>query len=218
MLRASAQQTRELTMKKDAADHLRESGAEGFRARVDQDIGKANGKARFKIEDIHALFREAYGESYDIEALDATLAVAAAEKLPGDPPWLLYISGAGAGKTETVCSVSSIPNVEIVSTVASEGALLSATSKKARSKQATGGLLRKIGARGMLIIKDFTSILSADCNVRGTVLAALREIHDGRYSRNVGSDGGQTIIWEGRVVIIAACTTAWDAAHGVVAS
>jgi len=205
-------------MKKDAADHLRESGADGVRVRIDKDIAKANGKARYKLEDIHALVREAYGESYDIEVLDATLAVAAAEKLPGDPPWLLIISGPGNAKTETVGSVSSVPNVEIVSTIASEGALLSATSKKARTKQATGGLLRKIGERGILIIKDFTSILSADRNVRGTVLAALREIHDGRYSRNVGSDGGQTITWEGRIVIIAACTTAWDAAHGVVAS
>ena len=201
-------------MKQDAADLMREGGTEGARARLDQDINKA----RSKIEDIHTLFREAYGESYDIEVLDATLAVAAAEKLPGDPPWLLIISGPGNAKTETACSVGAVPNVEIVSTIVSEGALLSATAKKARTKQATGGLLRKIGARGILIIKDFTSILSADRNVRGAVLAALREIHDGRYSRNVGSDGGQTITWEGRIIVIAACTTAWDAAHGVVAS
>ena len=32
-------------MKKDAADHLRESGAEGVRARIDADIAKAKSKA-----------------------------------------------------------------------------------------------------------------------------------------------------------------------------
>jgi hypothetical protein len=46
----------------------------------------------------------------------------------------------------------------------------------------------------------------------------MREIHDGKWERNVGSDGGQTLSWEGRIVVIAACTTAWDQAHAVVAS
>jgi hypothetical protein len=34
--------------------------------------------------------------------------------------------------------------------------------------------LRKIGERGILVIKDFTSILSTDRNVRAAMLAALR--------------------------------------------
>jgi hypothetical protein len=51
---------------------------------------------------------------------------------------------------------------------------------------------------------------------RTTLLAALREIYDGRWTRNVGTDGGQTLTWEGRIVAIGACTTAWDAAHAVI--
>jgi hypothetical protein len=68
----------------------------------------------------------------------------------------------------------------------------------------------------VLVIKDVTSILSADRNVRGMVLAAIREIYDGRWERNVGTDGGQTLTWTGRIVIVGAVTTAWDAAHAVV--
>jgi hypothetical protein len=49
-------------------------------------------------------------------------------------------------------------------------------------------------------------------------LAALREVHDGRWVRTVGVDGGQTLEWSGRIVVIGACTTAWDAAHSVVAT
>ena len=63
----------------------------------------------------------------------------------------------------------------VTSTIASEGALLSAT---ARSQGATGGLLHKIGSRGLLVFKDFTSILAMDRKARGVVLAALREIYD----------------------------------------
>jgi tryptophanyl-tRNA synthetase len=34
----------------------------------------------------------------------------------------------------------------------------------------------------------------------------------------VGSDGGQTLEWKGRVIVIGACTTAWDQAHAVVST
>jgi hypothetical protein len=106
----------------------------------------------------------------------------------------------------------------VTSTIASEGALLSATSRKDRSKTATGGLLRKIGDRGVLVVKDVTSILSAARETRGMVLAAIREIYDGRWERNVGSDGGQTLTWTGRIAVVGAVTTVWDAAHAVVAA
>ncbi len=61
-----------------------------------------------------------------------------------------------------------------------------------------------------------TTILSADRNTRPAVLAALREVHDGHWARNVGSDGGQTLEWRGRLIVIGAVTTAWDTAHAVI--
>src|SRR6516165_2661653 len=76
---------------------------------------------------------------------------------------------------------------------ARKGALLSATSRKSKVKEATGGLLRKLGGNGLLVIKDVTSILSTDRNTRGPVLSAIREIYDGRYRREVGTDGGQIL-------------------------
>jgi len=163
---------------------------------------------------VRRLFQKWLGEDYDTDVLDAVLAAAAAERLPGDPLWLLVISGPGNAKTETVAALAGA-GATITSTIASEGALLSATSAKAKAKGATGGLLRKLGSRGVLVLKDMTTILSADRNVRNAVLAALREIHDGKWERNVGTDGGQTLRWTGRIVVIGAVTTAWDAAHSV---
>ena len=43
----------------------------------------------------------------------------------------------------------------------------------------------------------------------------MREVYDGRWERNVGSDGGQTLTWEGRIAVIGAVTTAWDTHHAV---
>lgn len=175
---------------------------------------KGNGKAR-GIDEVHALFRKHFGKDYDIEAADAVLATAATNKLSGDPPWLMVISGSGNLKTETVNSVSGVERTIAISTIASEGALLSSIKK---AKGATGGLLRQLGDAGTLVIKDFTSIISGDRKARTQILAALREVHDGRWDRSVGISGGMTITWTGRIICIAACTTTWDSAYSVLAA
>ena len=165
--------------------------------------------------EVHSIFKRWFGEAYDTDVIDAVMAAAAAERLAGDPLWLLVISGPGNTKTETVQSLAGC-GAHVSSTISSEGALLSASPRKSRAKTATGGLLRKIGDRGILVIKDVTSILSADRNTRAGVLAALREVYDGRWERNVGTDGGQTLTWTGRIAVVGAVTTAWDVAHAVV--
>jgi hypothetical protein len=169
------------------------------------------------LAEVHKVFSTWLGKDYDLDVLNAVLAAAAAERLEGDPLWLLVISGPGNAKTETVQALAGA-GAHVTSTISSEGALLSATPQRQRAKQATGGLLRKIGDKGVLVIKDVTSILSADRNVRGPVLAAIREIYDGRWERNVGIDGGRTLTWNGRIVVVGACTTAWDAAHVVIST
>lgn len=169
------------------------------------------------LEKAHSVFRHWLGESYDLDALDAVLVAAAVGDLDGDPLWLLLVSGSGNAKTETVQSLQG-PDAHVVSTIASQGALLSATSKRERSADASGGLLRQIGDKGILVIKDVTSILSMGREMRAEVMAALREIYDGRWVRTVGTDGGRTLEWEGRVALVGAVTTAWDAAHAVIAA
>jgi hypothetical protein len=171
---------------------------------------------RCSLDDVHNTFRRWFGKGYDIDTIDAVMATAAADRLAGDPLWLLVISGPGNAKTETVQSLTGA-GAHVTSTIASEGALLSGSPRKERAKGATGGLLRKIGDHGLLVLKDVTSILAADRNVRTGVLAALREIYDGRWERNVGVDGGRTLTWTGRLTVVGACTTAWDSAHGVIA-
>jgi hypothetical protein len=114
------------------------------------------------------------GKDYDLDAFDAMLAAVAVERLDGDAIWLLIISGSGNAKTETVQALDGIHAI-ITSTIPSEGALLSATRAKVKVKDATSGLLRKIGDRGVLVIKDMTSVLSMNRDMRAQVLGALRE-------------------------------------------
>jgi hypothetical protein len=188
-------------------------------AQVDGHMFSGNGQFpnRESLKQAHDTFSRWLGKDYDQDALNAVLIAAAMERLAGDPLWLLVISGSGNAKTETVQALEGADAL-ITSTISSEGALLSATPTKERANQATGGLLRKMGKRGVLVIKDVTSIISANRDVRGNVLAALREVYDGRWSRNVGTEGGRTLEWSGRIVVVGACTTAWDRAHDVTAA
>jgi hypothetical protein len=147
----------------------------------------------------------------------AVLAAYVANHLDGDPVWLMLVAGSGMGKTERMSPLAGLPDVVLESSISGEAALLSASSKKDRAKDASGGVLCKLpNGRGVLVLKDFTSIIDMHRDRRAEVLAALREIYDGRWGRSVGADGGRTLTWTGKLGLIAGCTTVWDTAHGVV--
>ena len=126
------------------------------------------------------------------------------------------MAGRVTGKTERLAPLAVMPPVVLASAISGEAALLSATPRRDRAEQATGGLLRRVGDKGVLILKDFTTVLEMDRTDRGKVLAALREIYDGRWDRDVGTDGGQTLTWTGKCGFLAGCTGAIDRAHAVV--
>ncbi|MDZ7883942.1 MAG: hypothetical protein U5N53_13995 [Mycobacterium sp.] len=106
----------------------------------------------------------------------------------------------------------------MVSTLSSSAALPSGSPKRESDENSTRGLLAQIGAKGVLVIKDVTSILSMPHTARDGVLAALREVYDGYWSRESGANGGQNLEWSGRIAVVGAVTTAWDTTHAAVAT
>jgi hypothetical protein len=170
------------------------------------------------LDKLRERFLHWFGKDYDLDSIYAVLAAAAVEQLDGDPVWLLIVSGPGAAKTETVAALKNCDGALQVSTISSVGALLSATARKERAKDATGGLLKELEPRGIMVIKDLTSILSLQPNLRGPILAALREVYDGSYIRDAGVDGGRKIPWHGRIAVVGAVTTAWDQAHTAISA
>jgi hypothetical protein len=138
-------------------------------------------------------------------------------KLRGDPVWLMLVGGSGVGKTERLMPLVVMQDVLLASSITGLPALLSGTGKRERAKDATGGLLRRVPeGGGVLVIKDFTSIIDMHRDPRAELLAAFREIYDGEWSRSVGVEGGRTLGWRGHLGLIAGCTTAIDSAHSVI--
>jgi hypothetical protein len=131
----------------------------------------------------------------------------------------MLVGGSGVGKTERITPLAALADVVLVSSITGPAALLSGTSRKDRAKDASGGLLRKLpDGGGVLVLKDFTSIIDMHRDARAEVLAALREVYDGRWDRHVGAEGGRTLTWTGRLGVIAGCTTAIDSAHAVIST
>ena len=153
----------------------------------------------------------------DTSAVYATLGAAAANYLDGAPVWLLLVGPPGSGKTETLGSLLALPDV-YATAVLSEPALLSGTPRKEHASEAKGGLLRELGDFGLILCKDFGSLLSMRHDARTPVLAALREVYDGSWTRHVGSEGGRSLAWQGKAGFMGGCTPTIDRHYAVVAT
>lgn len=149
--------------------------------------------------------------------LFAVLGAVAANRLEGDPVWLVLVGPPGGGKSELLGSITGLTDVHPAATL-TEAALLSGTPKREQAGGAKGGLLREIGDFGILVHKDFGSVLSMNRDARAAVLAALRELFDGSWTRHVGTDGGRTLTWSGKLGLIAGCTPTIDRHHAVMGS
>lgn len=150
----------------------------------------------------------------DTGALDIVLGTIAANRLDGDPVWTLLVGPPGGGKSELLNAVSHLDDAHPAGTL-TEASLLSGTPKKDVASAAKGGLLREIGEHGILVCKDFGSVLSMNRDARAGVLAALREVFDGSWTRHVGTDGGRCLSWSGKVGFVGGVTPTIDRHHAV---
>ncbi len=167
----------------------------------------------YSLDDVKAAFKK-YLFLRDTSLIEVTLAATVANLMDGDPAWLMIVGGSSSGKTETVQPLAALPFTHLVGTL-TEAAFLSGSSKRDTNAESTGGLLREVGDFGILLLKDFTSLLSIHHDKRMAILAALREIYDGSWSKRGGNDGGKNLEWSGKVGVIACCTDALESATSV---
>lgn len=153
----------------------------------------------------------------DISQLLAVLAAVTANLMPGDPVWLLVVGPPSSGKSELVQALDRLA-FTFTAGVLTEASLLSGTPQKDTVRGAKGGLLRQIGDFGILTLKDFTSVLSMARDARAMLLAALREVYDGAWTRHVGADGGRELAWRGKLGLIAGVTPTIATHHAVMST
>lgn len=139
----------------------------------------------------------------DVSRLVLTPGVALDLNLP--PIWVMVLAPGGGGKTESSVELAKAYEPHVSTSSISEAGLLS-MEKGTKGK----GVLSRLGKRSLWAISDFGSIISLREETRAQIAAALREIYDGRWSRNMR---GSEEVWEGNCGLVAACTNAIEKYH-----
>ena len=137
----------------------------------------------------------------DLQAVDIVMATALSIYLLGDPVWLFLIAPAGSTKTELLRSFSGEPFYSI-STMTPQTLISGLKGSK------NVDLLPQLNGK-VLIIKDFTSILSKKSEDQSAIFADLREVHDGYLEKSFGSGVG-TKRYHSRFGLIAGVTGVID--------
>jgi hypothetical protein len=153
----------------------------------------------------------------DSGPLFATLGTIGANRLPGRPVWLLLVGPPSSGKSQVLTSLTGLDYVHPVGVI-TEAGLISGSPRQEWSPDAKGGLLNQVGDFGILVAKDFGSILNMRPEARQAVLAAFREIYDGHWVRHLGNDGGRRFEWQGKLGLLGACTETIDRHHAVMST
>jgi len=145
----------------------------------------------------------------DIEAIDILYGTIISHYLPGEPVWLFFIGPPGGTKTELLRAFQGDPFYTI-STITPQ-TLISGLNKKGEVD-----LLPHLD-RKVLVVKDFTSILSRDSKEQAQIIADLRDCYDGYLEKAFGSGVGKKG-YHSKFDLIAGVTPAIDmyrVIHGV---
>jgi hypothetical protein len=128
--------------------------------------------SREKLEEVY----KKWLKMHNTDVLVVMYGACFANKIDGDPVWLFLVAPPGGSKTELLMTLSRSPFVETMTTL-TPAALIS--GKKGSEEHS---LLLKVNGR-ILIVKDFTTILTGNSMVRDEIFGILRDVFDGKVDK-----------------------------------
>jgi len=135
----------------------------------------------------------------DTDAVKVCLACVLSNKITGDPLWMFLVSPPGGSKTETLQALTKLDDVFMTSSLTPHALVSGAVGKDGYDPSLVPQLDGKI-----LVIKDFTSILSKREQERDEIFGILRDAYDGKCGKVFGN--GITRDYTSRFSILAAVT------------
>lgn len=116
------------------------------------------------------------------EPLDVMFGAVLANRLEGDPLWMFLVAPPGGMKTELLMSLMQSPLITMTTSITPHTLVSGANF-------AGGGdpsLLPKLDKR-VLVIKDFTTIMSMNAQAKEEIFGILRDAYDGRTDKQFGN-------------------------------
>jgi len=135
----------------------------------------------------------------DKHVLDIIYGAVFANRIPGDPLWLFLVAPPGGMKSELLMSLADAPRVYTTTTLTPR-ALISGASTMGGGDPS---LIPKLNNK-VLVIKDFTTILSMNALAKDEIFSVFRDIYDGKISKEFGN--GTLRKYESRFGILAGVT------------
>jgi hypothetical protein len=119
------------------------------------------------------------------------------------PLWLLLVAPPSGTKTVVLQPLSVLKDIYNINFISEITAKTFVSGDKKYK-----GLLDEM-QNGVLLFKDFTTVLQLDANTRSEILQQLREIWDGNYVKVWGT--GKRVEWNGKITFLAGTTEFYEA-------
>lgn len=167
-----------------------------------------------KFKDLQKVF-DTYRLYKDRGVVRMVAASVIANQLSGGkrkPVWVVFVAPPGGGKSDVTGTITGIQKYDTITK--ETGKLCEEISDLTTASFASGMnlnsgetsmIMRMNKDGGMLVFKDFTTLLSKRADDLGAIMSYLREIYDGKFEKKFGN--GKVVSWEGKVGLIASCTT-----------
>lgn len=151
-----------------------------------------------ELRDVYDEFKKwLYLDSTD--AIDIMLATAVSQHIDGEPVWMFLVGPPGSAKTETLSALSTVPNTYMTSSLTPHSLISGANWSKGEDPSLIPRLDGKV-----MVIKDFTSILSMRDTEKDEIFGILRDAYDGKCGKEFGN--GVVRNYESRFTVLAAVT------------
>lgn len=161
---------------------------------------------------VEAVLRKHYHDP-DVQAARIVLGAVAAHDLEGQPVWMMIVAPPGSMKTELAEALADCEGVHLIDQLTPRTFLSGQIQDgEKRHNGRSASLLHRIGS-GIIVMRDFSTILELRADDVATIMSQLRCIHDGAFTKEVGTSE-ETPSWRGRITCIVCATPAVDGRAG----
>ena len=148
----------------------------------------------------------------DVQAARVVYASVAAHRLEGQPVWPMAVAPPGSLKTEILDALHGLPHVHFIDSVTPNTFISGQIVEGGEGRSPS--LLDRVGGSATIAIADFSTVLSMNRDKRGSILADMRRIFDGRLRKEYGT-AEPPRDWAGRITFVVAATPDVDQHYAI---